>query len=352
MENTSKGAINRINKKNSLTFFQRWLNRRIPPSKKHYLYRKNIFILPSITGMCFLLVLLLVWLLGTNYQNNLAIILAFLLLSLMHTCMFYTYASLSGLSLDIVSIEPCFLGEMAKVQCRISSDSGRMHHQVTLSADDLLSTTLTLNKNEPQMLTLLISPSHRGYYQAKRIRVASSYPLGLLTAWSHLDMAIDILTYPQPLSAELPENTLRSVDNDNKKPQIFAQYVDQNNVKDEISHLREYQFGDSLRQIAWKSYAKGQGLSTKQYDNHSAAASELWLTWHGFSGLPTELRLSKLCDCILQAESLNVRYGLELPNSTIKLGKGKKHQEALLFALAVFDTQRQHKAYSDKEALS
>lgn len=351
MENTSQ-INNNNHKKRPATFFQRWLNRRIPPSKTQHLYRKNIFILPSMTGICFLLALFLIWLLGTNYQNNLAIILAFLLLSLMHTCMFYTYASLSGISLEVISVEPCFLGEMAKVQCRVSSDSGRTHHQITLSAEDLLSTTLTLNKNEAQMITLLISPDHRGYYQAKRIRVASSYPLGLLTAWSHLDMAVDVLTYPRPLSTILPDKTLRTISNDKNKQQNCLQYIDQNNVNDEVSHLRDYQFGDSLRKIAWKSYAKGQGLSTKQYDHQNEGMSELWLAWHDFSGLPTEVRLSRLCDCVVQAELLNVRYGLELPNNTIKLGKGKQHQQALLFALAVFDTQHSGRAYSENEAFS
>jgi len=189
----------------SLGFFQRWLKRRIPPNKTQVLHHKNIFILPSVTGVCFLLLVFLLWLLGTNYQNNLAIILAFLLLSLMHTCMFYTYASLSGLSFEVVSVSPCFLGESAQVQCRVHSRSGRTHHNIQVSGENVLLREFTQHKQKPQLITLLISPDHRGNYRAKRIRVASHYPLGLLTAWSQLDMDISVLTYPKPIATSLPE---------------------------------------------------------------------------------------------------------------------------------------------------
>ena len=72
----------------------RWLARRIPQKKSHRLQHNNIFILPAKAGMGFILLILLLWLLGTNYQNNLVLGVAFLLLALMVMCIHHKYGNL------------------------------------------------------------------------------------------------------------------------------------------------------------------------------------------------------------------------------------------------------------------
>ena len=330
-----------MQKRHSLSYYQRWLTRRIPPSKKQTLHRKNIFILPSKAGLGFLATLLILWLLGTNYQNNLILVMTFLLLSLMHTCMFYTYAVLSGLSVEVLSVEPCFMGEQAQVRCRISSRSGRQHQQVNIGWDGEVVSTVTIDKNEVKIVTLPLLVTHRGWYRADRLRILSTYPLGLLKAWSKIDLDIDILVYPKPISGDLPEPRLREVSSqDENDPSVIKKSISQ---KEDISHLREYRVGDSPKHIAWKAYAKGQGLSTKEYDTQQTVKREQWFLWDDFSGLPNEVRLSRLCDCVLQAEQFDMRYGLQLPavSSTTThsgvLGSGTEHQQALLRELALFD---------------
>ena len=325
----------------SSSYYQRWLKRRVPPSKKQTLHRKNIFILPSASGMGFLATLLLLWLLGTNYQNNLVLVMTFLLLSLMHTCMFYTYAALSGLSIEVLSVEPCFMGEQAQVRCRIGTRSGRQHQQVKIGWDGEAATIVTIEVNQTQTITLPFSPSHRGWYRPARLTISSTYPLGLLKAWSSVDLDIEVLVYPQPIMGELPEPRLREQSSqDEDAPTAIKKSIAQ---KEDISHLREYRTGDSLSHIAWKAYAKGQGLATKEYDAEQTVKPEQWFTWDDFAGLPYEVRLSRLCDCVLQAEKRDMLYGLQLPSASVKyqsdvLGSGIEHQQQLLRALALFDS--------------
>jgi uncharacterized protein (DUF58 family) len=323
------------------SYYQRWLTRRIPANKKQTLHRKNIFILPSKTGMGFLATLLLLWLLGTNYQNNLVLMMTFLLLSLMHTCMFYTYAALSGLSVEVLSVEPCFMGEQAQVRCRISTCSGRQHQQVSIGWGDELAAMVSIEANEIQTISLALTPTHRGYYKPERLRILSVYPLGLLKAWSSVDMDVDVLVYPKPITGELPEPRLRETSSQNKDDSTVMKKS--TSQKEDISHLREYRTGDSPKHIAWKTYAKGQGLATKEYDAEQTVKREQWFAWDDFSGLPSEVRLSRLCDCVLQAEKREMTYGLQLPsmNSTEdaanSLGSGTEHQQQLLRTLALFD---------------
>ncbi|MFT6103449.1 MAG: hypothetical protein ACJA2B_001902 [Candidatus Endobugula sp.] len=333
-----KSALPHTKNNQTTSFYQRWLKRRIPANKKQRLHRKNIFILPSTIGVSFLLTLLLLWLLGTNYQNNLALVLTFLLLSLMHTCMFYTYATLSGLSLEIISVDPCFLGGKARVQCRISSESGRQHQQVQLVSEEMEeAVVINVQKNVSQVVTLLMSPHYRGWYSAKRLRVFSTYPLGLLRAWSDLDMDVLLLVYPAPIESTLPDMHLPVNDATEEPDSAITITMNTFDTKEDISHLREYRMGDSPKQIAWKNYAKGQGLATKEYEDQKTAENEQWLLWDDFSGLGTETRLSRLCDCVLQAEENDMVYGLKLPNHELPLDSGIAHKEQLLRALALFN---------------
>jgi uncharacterized protein (DUF58 family) len=329
-----------MQKRKSSSYYQRWLKRRIPPNKKQTLHRKNIFILPSKAGLGFLITLLVLWLLGTNYQNNLILVMTFLLLSLMHTCMFYTYAALSGLSIEVLSVEPCFMGEQAQVRCRISSSSGRQHQQVHIGWGDAVM-TVSIDKNAVKIITLPLPSPHRGWYRAGRLKISSTYPLGLLKAWSNVDMDVDILVYPKPLSGDLPTPRLRAISSQDENDTVVIKKSA--SQKEDISHLREYRAGDSPKHIAWKTYAKGQGLATKEYDTEQSVKREQWFTWDDFAGLPNEVRLSRLCDCILQAEKNDMHYGLQLPsvssteNQSNVLGSGTKHQQALLRDLALFD---------------
>ena len=55
--------------------------------------------------------MLLMWLLGTNYDNNLILALAFLLGSILITCILHTHASLAGLKVELMQIQEGFVGD-------------------------------------------------------------------------------------------------------------------------------------------------------------------------------------------------------------------------------------------------
>ena len=102
---------------------------------------------------------------------------------------------------------------------------------------------------------------------------------------------------------------------------------------DDFYGFRDYQQGDSLKQVHWKGLAKGQSLQSKQYGAY--ADSSIWLDWNAFPGVGTELRLSYLCYWALQYESQNIEYGLRLPGTVIAPAVGGKHREKILKALAL-----------------
>ncbi|MCC7516237.1 MAG: hypothetical protein IT470_02740, partial [Pseudomonadales bacterium] len=83
--------------------YQRWINRRIPPTRDVILGQRNLFIFLSTPGLGWLLLSTLLWVGATNYQTNLAMALCFLLLSVLLVAIHLTFANLNGLRVRFVS---------------------------------------------------------------------------------------------------------------------------------------------------------------------------------------------------------------------------------------------------------
>ena len=142
--------------------------------------------------------------------------------------------------------------------------------------------------------------------------------------FSFLDLNIICLVYPKPVpgnrigvAAALNDGTTGI------KPGTSDFY-----------NLREYQKGDSLKQLAWKKYAAGQGVFTKQFVDGSD--EHVCLDWNLFTGFGIEDRLSMLCYLVGQYSLKNVKYALHLPNYQSPVGSGAGHRRLLLEKLALY----------------
>ena len=82
------------------------------------LNRKNLYTFPNFTGLIYLLITAVIWLLGTNYQNNLILGLSYLLVSIFVVGILHAFANLAGISIRFVGARPAFAGE--PVGCRFT----------------------------------------------------------------------------------------------------------------------------------------------------------------------------------------------------------------------------------------
>ena len=103
---------------------------------------------------------------------------------------------------------------------------------------------------------------------------------------------------------------------------------------DDYLGLKEYQSGDSIKQIDWKAFAKGQGLYSKQYGGDTL--TELWLNYEQTPGYHVEEKLSQLCRWVIDAEKSGLQYGFTIPGLKLEPDHGKSHYEKCLKALALF----------------
>ncbi|SUE72826.1 Uncharacterized conserved protein (some members contain a von Willebrand factor type A (vWA) domain) [Ectopseudomonas oleovorans] len=174
--------------------WQRWLARRIPPAASVRLNQRRIFILPSRVGGAFAVALLLMLLVGINYQNSLAYGLTFLLMAVFVVTILHTYRNLAGLVLKAGGGAAVFVGEQACFRVRLESRE-REHQAIALGwppAELMLRDVPRQGQTEVDLSQPAV---RRGWLRPERLRVESRFPLGLLVAWSWVDLDQAVLVY-------------------------------------------------------------------------------------------------------------------------------------------------------------
>ena len=86
--------------------------------------------------------------------------------------------------------------------------------------------------------------------------------------------------------------------------------------------------------VSWKAAARSDALYTKEFSGGQPESQ--WIDWDTVAAANTEQRLSLMCRMVLDAESAGRLYGLRLPDNTIALGRGGRHQHQCLAALALY----------------
>lgn len=306
--------------------FDKWLKRRIPANKEITLGSGNLFIFPSKAGIHFLLSCFILFLLGTNYQNNLILFMVFFLCSFMVTCLLLSFRNVSQLTLSALDSEAQFAGKSCQFRLRLKHERQK--------AQDLFFCFQNHDSDlqpikEGDTIILYAFAKQRGYFRPGRIKLRSSFPFGLYNVWTHIDFDAEVLIYPKPIKNNIQSHSI-SKNNSDQSVNQTAHGVDQ------FSTLKSYQPGESLKSIAWKQLAQGRGWLSKQFEQSVSAECVLDISLLGH--LPLEMRVSYLCYHVIELEKQHLRYALVLPNQEISLGTGAIHKHRCLKALALFQT--------------
>lgn len=303
----------------------RWLDRRAPRALSPRLTHKNLYVLPNLQGLLFLLVVAAIWVMGTNYQNNLILGLSYLLISLFVASIFHAYRNLAGITLHISQAPSAFAGDAVNFGLCITRGSAGSGEAIRLRWQEGKGETLSLPNDAPHTLILRHGSQTRGYLQPQRLLLESSFPLGLIRCWSWLNLEAKALIYPKPIAGEEPVGLEGSGGEVGASARTGG---------DEFNGLRSYTPGDSPKHIAWKPYAQEKGLFSKQYQQPLAA--DKWLDWYSLNH-PQEARLSVLCYWALAYEQQQVPYGLRLPGQHLAPALGHEHLQRVLSALALYN---------------
>lgn len=305
--------------------FNQWLNKRMPAAPKQRLSNKNIFILPTKFGVAYVFSVFILFLLGTNYQNNLILLMSYLFSSLFLTAMMYSFFNLSRLQFifngritayakQTIIIPLTVITNTQRFDISFAFEKNTHKHEGVIEAGE--------SSTKIPFQSLL-----RGINDPGRLKISSEYPFGLFICWTHLDFDCEVITYPA-------KNTFNSI------KQSAAQHHEEINGNkiaeggDDFGELREYKQGESNAKIAWKQLARGQGWLTKT--TQQALGHTIWLNLTQLPSAALETKLEMLCFLMLDHHKHNIPFGLELNTIKIPPSMGNKHLKMCLEALAFY----------------
>lgn len=312
--------------------WQRWLARRLPPSPEITLSHRSIFILPSGFGLVWLGLVLLLYLFGTNYQNNLVIGLSILLLSLFNTCILYSYKNLAGLHLRATTPPEVYAGETLTFPVLISTHHSG--HNIQLNYPHNRTYTVQNLGTDEQQALVPFEYHQRGQVSPGRLKIESFYPLGLCRAWSHVDLAISHLVFAQPIEAPLQ---LEADHTQSEQDPLLLAGKHVSGI-DEFKGLKPHVLGESLKQVAWKQWAQGRGMLTKEFQQPQG--DPVWLRLRPDTKR-LETQLSQLSWQVNKLTQLEQYFGLHLQNPMgddvlIAPAIGNHHRIACQKAIALY----------------
>jgi uncharacterized protein (DUF58 family) len=306
---------------------QAWIRRRQGPDADPVrLDRRRIYILPTALGLGYAAMVFGMVLGGLNFGNNLGLGMAFLLASIGLAAMHHCHGNLAGLELRLAAAEPAFAGGEVAFRLLLDNHSVSPRPRIELGSGREPAAVTDLPPSGAAEVELRRKAGRRGRVALGRYVVATRHPLGLFRAWAVVHPEHDAIAWPAPAT---PGRTPPGVQTDTGGAQDRAR------GEHDFAGLRPFQPGDSLRRIAWKAYARGQGLQTKQYAGTDVVSHVF--EWDSLPGLDTEGRLAQLCRWVLDAHGRGEAYGLRLPGTVIEPQVGPGHRDRCLNALALFE---------------
>lgn len=307
------------------TYWHNWLLKRQPKASQFSLNRHNLYTFPGASGLTYLCLTLILWLIGTNYQNNLILALAYGLMSIFVVAILHAYANLAGVKLEAIPAKAVFVGDMAEITLCLTANNKRGAENLRCQFRGQPSIAVELECQQPLTINVPVAALQRGWLVPGRFLIETYYPLGLIRCWTWLHFDQAILVYPHPLAKPLP---IIPDDGNGEMPGAI------HSGGSEFDGLKAYKPGDARKLIAWKAVAKGRGLFTKQYADE--ISREHWLDISHLN-ISIEDRLSVLTYWVVKLSAQNQTFGLRLFKQIIAPSQGDLHRLECLKALALFE---------------
>ena len=286
------------------------------------LTRQRIYVLPTASGLFFGFVLGTMMLGALNFNNNPALLLAFLVAGAAQASLFAAHMQLSGVLVTTVAADPVPAGEAIHVRIALGAVDHRVRRGLRIAHGDAFAHANF--DSHGGTVELRLPTEHRGLIPVPRIELSTVQPLGLARAWAYVWPDESLLVYP---AAEAQAPPLPAPAGDAGRAQVTR-------AGDDIHQLRGYRAGDARRSVAWKASARRDSLLVREYEQHRS--EQLTLDWQSTSGLPYEQRIRRLARWIDDAEREGRRYALALPGQPlIPMGLGAAHRHRCLRVLAL-----------------
>ncbi|MDP1611731.1 MAG: DUF58 domain-containing protein [Sulfuritalea sp.] len=309
--------------------FVRWALRVHPPEPAPIvLVQRRVYVLPTRAGLAYASALGVILLGAMNYNLSLGHALVFLLAGLGVVAILHTFRNLVLLEIRPGRCEPVFVGDLARFALVLQNRRLDARTSLRLFFGPDAPLEVDIGPHASTAATLGVIATRRGWLPMPRVTIETTWPLGLVRAWSYAVPDLNCLVYPAPAVKAPPlpwggdaaQGTTRD-----------------GSGADDFSGLRKHQVADAPRHIAWKAVARQQDgpLLTKLFSG--ATAQQIWLDWSALpEAITSEQRLSILARWMLDANAAGLAWGLRIPTVHLAPDHGPAQLAAGLRALALY----------------
>lgn len=320
-------------------------------NKEVTLTQKRIYIFLSKEGFLYGMLLLITFIAGVNYANNLILGMCFYLASILVICIHFTYAQLSGLHIKMLDIADAECGDLVRVRLQISATGSKPHRQILLEfqnevVSSPMSKTETNTETEKEtqfdatnikrkellasvleqtIVSFYLPATRRGQFVLPRLTISSVYPLGVLKTWTYILFHNHAWVWPNKLS-------FPSYGSDTAKAHSESNITGQKKGSDEFDKLDTYQLGESLARVSWKHLASGKGMITKHFAD--PMGKDVILDYHNMPASHHENKLRQLSYAVQALSKTNTPFALKTPFGALTLNTGDIHLAQCLLILA------------------
>jgi uncharacterized protein (DUF58 family) len=279
--------------------------------------RRRVYILPTRQGLMFALLLVAMLIAALNYNSNLALAFAFLMISVALVAMHHCNRNLLGLVVDADGEADAFAGGRAEFRFALQNGSALDRPQIEVRCGEEAFAVVRVPAGRQCAMTVGVAVRQRGVTRFDRFELRTRHPFGWFRAWTFVQSPLTAYVAPAPRG----ERPLQSAAEDSSGDEDF-------------DGLRTYQAGLPLKLMAWKVLARGGEAAVRRYT--APAPAPEWLDWSALPGLEPEERLAQLCRWVLESDAARRRYGLRLPGREIPPADGDAQRHACLRALASY----------------
>src|SRR5262245_52696781 len=286
-----------------MTAVHRWARRRQGTDRAPVRFdRRRIYILPTRFGVLYGLAVFTMLLGSMNYNNGFALALTFLLAGVGLVAMHHTHRNLNGVVVTGVQVGEAFAGGRVVLTVGCENPSATARHDLRFASGDHEAELRAFEAGAMARVAVELAAGRRGILRPERLRVSTTYPLGLFRAWSWLHLPIEAVVYPRLSGNQVPP------------PSAIAERGSLEPLRrgeEDFRGFRSYHPGDSPRHIAWKALARGAPVLVKDYAG--ANRTPLVFTLEQVQARDLEARLSQLASWIVNADRHSNPFGLALP---------------------------------------
>ena len=343
------------------SLLSRWFAARAPKSDSATLNLRNVYIFFSHEGMLFALLLIITFIAGINYGNNLVLGLCFYLISVWLISFHVTFAHISGLQVHLLEVTMAEAGTPVWVTLQLRNDSRQPRRQLLFlfeqlsfdqvgveqatkqksektgkkshnnnkpSADNQNSILVTRLQGE-QIIRLPVQTHTRGQLELPRLKIKTVYPLGIMRAWSYVYFARSAWVYPKPETFDWQAQYAIVSQEDLPTGGQYRQ------GQDDFERLDNYIEGESLARVSWGHVARGQGMFTKHFAD--PIGHEQTLDYADMPAAHHEQKLAQLAYGAMRLGELGVPFNMRLSNDALSdapMGEGEAFAQTCLLRLA------------------